>query len=107
MDVFTIRDLRERTGKLVRDAEGGRLSLVTKRGRSVFLAVPFDETVVQVGVAPALAAKLFADGTLTLAQGARLAGDTVEGFIELLGALGVPAVDYPPDELDGELDALG
>lgn len=32
MDTFTIRDLRERTGDLVRHAEAGKLSLVTKHG---------------------------------------------------------------------------
>ena len=42
MDTFSIRDLRERTGDLVRDAEAGKLSLVTKHGQPVFLAVPFD-----------------------------------------------------------------
>ena len=32
MDTFTVRDLRERTGTLIHDAEEGRLSLVAKRG---------------------------------------------------------------------------
>lgn len=32
METFTIRDLRERTGELVRGAEAGQLSLVTKHG---------------------------------------------------------------------------
>ena len=32
MDVFTIRDLRERTGDLSRRAEAARLSVVTKQG---------------------------------------------------------------------------
>ena len=45
MDTFTVRDLRERTGDLIRDAEQGKLSIITKHGQPVFVAVPFDETV--------------------------------------------------------------
>ena len=40
---------------------------------------------------------------VTLAQGARLAAATPEEFIDLLGAAGIPAVDYPPEELDDEV----
>jgi hypothetical protein len=36
-DVFTVRDLRKRTGDLMRDAEAGRLALITKHGRPKFL----------------------------------------------------------------------
>ena len=49
MDAFTIRDLRERTGELIRDAEAGKLSIVTKHGQPVFVAVPFDETLLKAG----------------------------------------------------------
>ena len=42
MDVFTVRDLRERTGELIRDAEEGKLSLITKHGQPVFIAVRFE-----------------------------------------------------------------
>jgi prevent-host-death family protein len=107
MDSFSIRDLRERTGELVRDAEAGRLSVVTKHGRPVFVAVPFDDALLEQGVNVALAAKLYADGVVTLSRAARVAGVSTEAFIEKLGLLGVPVVDYPADELDRELDRLG
>jgi prevent-host-death family protein len=38
-DVFTVRDLRNRTGDLMRDAEEGRLSIITKHGRPAILAI--------------------------------------------------------------------
>jgi len=106
MDSFTIRDLRERTGDLVRDAEAGRLSVVTKWGRPIFVAVPFDDALLEEGVNVALAAKLYADGVVTLNRAARVAGVSAEAFIEKLGLLGVPVVDYPPEELDTELGRL-
>lgn len=107
MDTFTIRDLRERTGELVRGAEQGRLSVVTKHGRLVFLAVPMDETLVREGIDVALAIKLFQDGTLGLGKAARLSRMNLPEFTAKLAELGVPAVDYPPEELDDELTAIG
>lgn len=49
MDIFTIRDLRECMGELIRDAEVGKLSIVTMHGQPVFVAVPFDETLLKEG----------------------------------------------------------
>lgn len=107
LDVFTVRDLRQRSGKLLKDAEEGRLALVTKHGRPAFLAVPFDERLLALGVHRAVALNLFESGRVTLVQGARIAGLSAEEFIELLGEAGIPAVEYPPDELTAEVAALG
>ena len=107
MDTFTIRDLRERTGELVHDAESGQLSVVTKHGRPVFVAVPFDENVVKSGVNVSLAVKLFQEGVLSAAKAARFAGFTVVDFDAYLSRLGIPVVDYAPNDLDAELKALG
>jgi hypothetical protein len=35
----------------------------------------------------------------------KMAGLSLEAFIELLGEVGIPAVDYPPDELEKEMTA--
>lgn len=106
MDTFTVRDLRERTGELIRDAEAGKLSLVTKHGRPVFLAVPFDETLVREGLPVSLAFRLFDQEIVTLGQGARLAGMSVSEFIDQLGAVHIPVVRYAPGELEGEVEDL-
>lgn len=106
MEAFSVRDLRERTGELVRNAEAGRLAVVAKHGHPLFVAVPLDEQVLQQGVGVALACKLFSEHVLSLGKAARLAGLSNETFIEHLGALGIAAVDYPVGELDNELQAL-
>ena len=49
-----------------------------------------------------VAAEMFAEGILSMSQGARVAGTEIWGFLDLLKSVGVPAVDYPPEELDGE-----
>ena len=106
METFSIRDLRERTGELVREAEAGHLSIVAKHGRPLFITVPMDEHLLKEGVAVALAVRLFAEKVISLGKAAKLARLPIEDFIARLGAMGIPAVDYPPEELDEELDAL-
>lgn len=105
LDVFTVRDLRQRSGELLRDAEQGRLSLITKHGRPAILAIPFDERLLSHGLHHALALHLFEAGQVSLGQGARLAGLSLERFIELLGQTGINAVDYPPEDLVDEVEA--
>lgn len=105
LDVFTVRDLRQRSGDLLRDAEEGRLAVITKHGRPALLAVPFDERLLSYGVHRALALHLFEGGQLTLSLAAKLAQLSLETFIELLGEAGIAAVDYPPEELADELEA--
>ena len=106
LEVFTVRDLRNRSGDLLRDAEAGHLFLITKHGRPAILAVPFDERLLRHGVQRALALALFESRHATLGQAARLAGISQEEFIEILGAAGISAVDYPPEEFKEDLEAL-
>lgn len=106
MDTFTIRDLRERTGDLVRDAEAGKLSIVTKHGQPVFVAVPFDETLVKEGVRIDLAIKLFDENVLSTGQAARLAGLPLAEFLKICSEQGVPVVRYEPEEIEEELKVV-
>lgn len=103
LDIFSVRDLRNRSGDLLKDAERGQMSLITKHGRPAILALPFDQRLLDQGVHRALALGLYESGRLTLAQAAKLAGLSLDGFIDLLGTLGLPAVDYPPEDLAEEL----
>jgi prevent-host-death family protein len=103
MDTFTVRDLRERTGELIRDAESGQLSVITKHGRPVFVALPFDETLIKSGVILSLAVKLYKDDVLSLGKAAKLAGWSVGAFTEELARQDIPVVQYSADELDDEL----
>ena len=103
MDTFTVRDLREHTGALIHDAEAGKLSLITKHGRPVFLAVPFSQDLLNLGLRTALAVKLFEDETVTMEKAAKIANLNLESFIDTLGKLGIPVVDYSVNELEQEI----
>lgn len=107
MDTFTIRDLRERTGELIRDAESGELSVVTKHGKPVFVAVPFDDHVLQSGVSMALAIKLYTGEVVSIGKAAKFAECSVAEFTKSLARWGIPAVNYSPEELQDELNAIG
>lgn len=106
MDTFTVRDLRERTGELIRDAESGKLSVITKYGRPVFLAVPFDEMLVREGIGLALAIRLFQQAEISLGKAARLAGLDRSAFMVELGRHGIPVTEYSEGELKDELEQL-
>ncbi len=105
VNVFSVRDLRQHSSKLIKDAEQGHLSLITKHGRPAILAIPFDEKLLEFGVQRTLALRLFEKRHLTLAQAAKLAAVPTEDFMVLAGAAGIVVVDYPPDELDKEMAA--
>ena len=50
MDIFTVSELRQRTGALIQNAELEEFSVVTRLGKPVFVAVPFSEEVMASGV---------------------------------------------------------
>ncbi|HLW78137.1 MAG TPA: type II toxin-antitoxin system prevent-host-death family antitoxin [Terriglobia bacterium] len=62
IEVFSVRDLRNRAIDLVRNAEEGKLAIITKHGRPVTLAIPFDERLLSIGVHRALTMHLFQAG---------------------------------------------
>lgn len=107
MDTFTVRDLRERTGELIRDAESGRLSIITKHGRPVFVAVPFDELLIREGVGLALALRLFQQADISLGKAARLAGMKRQEFLAELHRQKIPVTDASESELNEELERFG
>lgn len=51
-----------------------------------------------------LTLKLFETGKLSLGQAAKLAGYSKRTFIELLGKMGVPVINYPAEELEREIN---
>lgn len=103
MQTFSIRDLRERSGELSREAEAGHLSMVTKRGQPLFVAVPVSEALIGEGTKVSLAEHFFKEGILSLGKAAKVAGMPYVLFSEHLSRLGIAVVDYSADELEEEL----
>ena len=106
MHSFTIQELRERSGDLSREAEEGRLSVVTRHGQPLFVSVPFTDDLLQMGVHTALSVSLFKSGDITSARAAKLARMSLPQFLEHLSVQGIAVVDYSPTELAQELAAF-
>lgn len=104
MEMFTVRDLRNRTGELIREAELGHLSVITKHGQPVFVAVPFDEALLESGVRVSMAIKLFADYKVTMVQAARLAGLSASEMMDKLAEHKIAITDYSKEELLDDLE---
>ncbi|MEM9664339.1 MAG: UPF0175 family protein [Bacteroidota bacterium] len=51
----------------------------------------------------ALSIRLYQTGRLSLGQAARLAGYSKRTYLEILGKQQVPIIDYPAEDLEGEL----
>lgn len=107
MHTFTVRDLREHTGELIRSAENGELSVITKQGTPVFVAVPFDETLLREGVGMALAIKLFDEERISLGRAAKLASLSVSEMIDMLGRHGIAVIRTTDEDLERELGDFG
>ena len=43
---------------------------------------------------------------LSMGRAAKIAGMHLESFMECLGSLGIPVIDFDPTDLDSELMAL-
>ena len=105
MKAFAVRDLREHTGELVRNAENGEYSVVSKHGKPLFVALPFNDALLKAGVSVALADKLVLKAELSVAAGAKLAGLPYARYLQHLGALGYSMLDEASD-IDSELALL-
>ena len=105
MEAFAVRDLREHTGELVRNAENGEYSVVSKHGKPLFVALPFNDALLKAGVSVALADKLVLKAELSVAAGAKLAGLPYARYLQHLGTLGYSMLGESGD-IDVELALL-
>ncbi len=103
MQSFTIRDLRERSGALSREAEKGNLAVVTRHGHPLFISVPFSEDLLDQGVHVTLAVKLFKEGDISLGKASKMAKMNLSKFTEYVSKLGIPIIDFNEEDLDREM----
>ena len=103
VDVFSVRDLRIRSNQYLKDAEMGRLSVVTKHGKPKILGIPFDKKLLDLGIDKDIAVLLFENNAISLKKAAKMVLVSLEEFIELLSGSGIDVVKYSTEELDSEM----
>ena len=106
MQSFAIRDLREHTGELVRNAEAGDYSVVSKHGKPLFVAVPFTDALLEAGVHVALADQMVLRGELSVSAAARLARQSYAAYLRHLSAQGYSVIDDAPQAVADDLAVL-
>lgn len=104
MHTYNLAELPQHREEVLQDSNAGRLSVVTDEGRPLFVAVPFDDSILKNGINIDLAIKLFDDDVLSLGRAAELAGMGRIDFMNLLGEMGIPLVRYSPAELEQEIN---
>ncbi len=103
MQTFSIRDLREKSGELSREAEAGHPALITRRGKPMMIALPFNNKLIDNGINLALAEQLYCEGHITLVRAAKIADLSYAKFAKYLSGLNISVVDYPVEDLEDEL----
>jgi predicted HTH domain antitoxin len=104
MEHFGIRELRNNIGRYAAEAEAGSISIISKNGSPLTVNIPFDSTLISLGVNKSMAVKLYNEGVLTLAKAAKLSAMTMDDFISLLGAAGISVMGYDSRELGEEFE---
>ena len=106
MHTFTAEEVALRPQRLFDDATGGELSLVTRAGEPVMLAVPLGAGSDSQKVRLELAAHLYDRDQISLGLAARIAGLAYSEMIDELGRRGIATIRLQPGELERELAAF-
>ena len=107
MGAISIEELIKSPAGLIAEAESGQVAIVTKDGRPLFLAVPYDERLAKEDVHVAVAVRLYENEIISLGRAARIAGLSLSEFIDRLGALNIPVIRYPAEDLKREIAEFG
>ncbi len=107
MGVISIEDLIKSPALLIAEADSGRVAIVTKDGRPLFLAVPYDERLAKEEVHVAVAVRLYESEVISLGKAAGIAGLSLSEFIDRLGAVNIPVIRYPAEDLKREIAEFG
>jgi len=107
MGSISVEELARSPARLIEEAESGEVAIVTKDGRPLFLAVPYDERLAKEEVRLVVAVHLYEKEIVSLGRAAKIAGLPVGEFIDRLAALKIPVVRYSADDLSREIAEFG
>ena len=107
MSVISVEQLASSAAKLIAEAESGQVSIVTKNGQPLFLAVPYDKRLADEDAHVTIAIRLYEQDVVSVGKAAKIAGLSLGEFIERLGALKIPVIRYPVEDLERELREFG
>jgi predicted HTH domain antitoxin len=103
MGSISVEQFLEHPDKLLSEAQGGEIALVTQDGEPVFMAVPMGASLDTRKVRLEIAASLFDREQVSIGVASRIAGLSISEMIDELGRRGIPVIRYAAEELAEEL----
>ena len=103
MESISVEQFLEHPDKLLADAQGGEIAVVTQDGAPVFMAVPMGESLDSQRVRLELAVSLFDRDLVSIGVASRIAGFSVGEMIDELGRRRIPVARYSEEEFAEEM----
>ena len=103
MGSIPVGQFLEHPDMLLSQAQGGEISVVTRDGEPVFMAVPMGAQLDSQEVRLELAISLFEREQFSIGVASRIAGISISEFIDELGKRRIPVTSYTGDEFEEEL----
>ena len=106
MGSISVEQFLEHPDKLLSDAQGGEIAVVTQDGKPVFMAVPMGASLDSPGVRLELAVSLFDREKVSIGVASRIAGLGISKMIDELGRRRIPVIRYSVEELAKEVECF-
>ena len=103
MGSITVENFLEHPDRLLSDAQGGEIAIVTENGEPVLMAIPIGATLDSQRVRLELAVSMFDRELVSIGVAARIAGSTIGEMIDELGRRRIPVARYSQDEFAEEM----
>ena len=103
MGSISVEQFLERPDKLLSDAQGGEIAVVTQDGEPVFMAVPMGVGLDSSSVRLELAVSLFDREQVSIGVASRIAGLSIGDMIDELGRRCIPVARYSGEEFAEEM----
>ncbi len=107
MHTLTTDDVAREPQRLLASAARGEVSLITRAGKPVLLAVPLVAGLDTREVRLELSARLYDSQQISLGVAARIAGRSYSEMIDELGRREIATIRLEPGELERELAVFG
>jgi len=106
MGSISVEQYLEHPDKLLSDAKGGEIAIVTQDGEPVFMAVPMGASLDGPSVRLELAVSLFDREQVSIGVASRIAGLSIGEMIDELGRRRIPVARYSGEEFAAEMVRL-
>ena len=103
MGSISVENFLEHPDKLLSDAQGGEIAIVTEDGEPVLMAIPIGASLDSQRVRLELAVSMFDRELVSIGAAARIAGSTIGEMVDELGRRRIPVARYSEEEIAEEM----